>query len=583
MSYLDLVNSPDDLKKMGLNEMQSLAGEIRKAILNRDSKIGGHVGPNLGIVETAIALHYVFDSPRDKIVWDVSHQCYPHKMLTGRKQGFLTDEGMAKISGYTNQDESEHDFFKVGHTSTSVSLACGLAKARNLLKQKHNVIAVIGDGSLSGGEAMEGFNNAAVLNSNIIIIVNDNEMSIAENQGGLYKNLRLLRETKGLAECNMFKALGFEYLYVDDGNNLPEMIEVLKKIKDVEVPTVLHIHTLKGKGYELAEKYKEQWHWSVPFEIGTGRPAFEMTGENYNDITYNYLQEKIAKDKSIVVINAATPGVFGLSSERRAELGEHFIDVGIAEEHGVAFTSALAKGGCKPIFMVMSSFVQRTYDQLSQDLALNENPAVVLVGWGGISGADMTHLCTFDIPLISNIPNLVYLAPVSVEEYMAMLDWAVEQKRYSVVIRMPNKLLHDEKFVADDYSKINTYKVMQKGEKVAIVAAGSFYGLGLEVAEKLAQQGIVPTIINPRYLTGIDEKCLCNLEKDHSLVITLEDGEVDGGFGEKVTRFYGAQNMKVLNFGARKEFSDRVDVKELYQRYHLTSEQIVEDIKDFIR
>lgn len=580
MSYLDLVNSPDDLKKMNMDEMKVLADEIRQAILNRDSKIGGHVGPNLGIVETTIALHYVFDTPRDKIVWDVSHQCYPHKILTGRKEGFLTAEGMAKISGYTNQDESEHDFFKVGHTSTSVSLACGLAKARDLLKQKHNVIAVIGDGSLSGGEAMEGFNNAAVLDSNIIIIVNDNEMSIAENQGGLYKNLRLLRETKGQAECNMFKALGFEYLYVDDGNNLADMIAVLKKAKDVKVPLVLHVHTLKGKGYELAEKNKEQWHWNFPFDINTGKTAFDMSGENYNDITYDYLEKKIAKDKSIVVVNAATPGVFGLSPECRAKLGKNFVDVGIAEEHGVAFTSALAKGGCKPIFMVMSSFVQRTYDQLSQDLALNENPAVVLVGWGGISGADMTHLCTFDIPLISNIPNLVYLAPVSVEEYSAMLEWAVEQKKYSVVIRMPNRLVHEKNFVADDYSLINKYRIMQKGEKTAIIAAGNFYGLALEVAGKMADK---PTIINPRYLTGVDEKCLEDLEKNHSLVITLEDGEIDGGFGEKIARFYGPKNMKVLNFGAKKEFSDRVNVKELYERYHLTPELIVANIEKMLK
>ena len=359
MSYLDLVNSPDDLKKMNMDEMKVLADEIRQAILNRDSKIGGHVGPNLGIVETTIALHYVFDTPRDKIVWDVSHQCYPHKMLTGRKEGFLTAEGMAKISGYTNQDESEHDFFKVGHTSTSVSLACGLAKARDLLKQKHNVIAVIGDGSLSGGEAMEGFNNAAVLDSNIIIIVNDNEMSIAENHGGLYKNLHLLRETKGQAECNMFKALGFEYLYVDDGNNLADMIAVLKKVKDVKVPLVLHIHTLKGMGYELAEKNKEQWHWNFPFDIKTGKTAFEMPEENYNDITYDYLEKKIAKDKSIIVVNAATSGVFGLSPERRAKLGENFVDVGIAEEHAVTFAAGLSaqavpEGAILPLLIAYS-------------------------------------------------------------------------------------------------------------------------------------------------------------------------------------------------------------------------------------
>lgn len=578
MSYLDQINSPADLKKLNVSQMQTLASEIRHAILNRDSTVGGHVGPNLGIVETAIALHYVFNSPQDKIVWDVSHQCYPHKLLTGRKEGFLTAEGMQKISGYTNQDESEHDFFKVGHTSTSVSLACGLAKARNLRHEKHNVIAVIGDGSLSGGEALEGFSNAAVLNSNIIIILNDNEMSIAENHGGLYNNLRLLRETDGKAECNMFKALGFDYHYVADGNSLEAMIDILNQTKDTDKPTVIHIHTLKGKGYALAEQNKEPWHWSVPFNLEDGSPKWNMSGENYNDITYNYLLEKIKNDPSIVAVNAGTPGVFGLNAERRKVLGEHFVDVGIAEEHGVAFTSALAKGGCKPIFMVMSSFIQRTYDQLSQDLALNNNPAVILVAWGGISGADMTHLCSFDISMVSNIPNLVYLAPTTVEEYLAMLDWGLEQNKHPVVIRMPKEIVHTTAGVDKNYDNLNTYQTAAQGKDVAIIAAGSFFKLGQQVAEELKKHSLTPTLINPRYLTGVDKSCLEKLKAEHKLVITLEDGELDGGFGEKVTRFYGPYEMKVLNYGSFKEFTDRADLTNLYNRYHLTVKQIVDDI-----
>ncbi len=578
MSYLEQINSPADLKKLNVSQMQTLASEIRDAILNRDSTVGGHVGPNLGIVETAIALHYVFNSPRDKIIWDVSHQCYPHKLLTGRKEGFLTVEGMQKISGYTNQDESEHDFFKVGHTSTSVSLACGLAKARNLRGEKHNVIAVIGDGSLSGGEALEGFSNAAVLNSNIIIILNDNEMSIAENHGGLYTNLCLLRETDGKAECNMFKALGFDYHYVADGNSLEAMIDVLNKTKDTNRPTVIHIHTLKGKGYALAEQDKEPWHWSVPFNLKDGSPKWNMSGENYNDITYDYLLKKIKNDPTIVAVNAGTPGVFGLNAERRKVLGEHFVDVGIAEEHGVAFTSALAKGGCKPIFMVMSSFIQRTYDQLSQDLALNNNPAVILVAWGGISGADMTHLCSFDISMISNIPNLVYLAPTTVEEYFAMLDWGLEQNKHPVVIRMPKEIVHTTANVDKNYDNLNTYQTAAQGKDVAIIAAGSFFGLGQQVSEELKKHNLTPTLINPRYLTGVDKSCLEKLKAEHKLVITLEDGELDGGFGEKVSRFYGPSEMKVLNYGSFKEFTDRADLTDLYNRYHLTVKQIVDDI-----
>lgn len=578
MTYIEKLNNPTDLKKLSVDEMEILATEIRDAILNRNSIMGGHVGPNLGIVETAIALHYVFESPKDKIVWDVSHQCYPHKILTGRKDGFLTKEGMSQISGYTNQDESEHDLFKIGHTSTSVSLACGLAKARDLKNEKHNVIAILGDGALSGGEALEGLSNAAVLNSNIIVILNDNEMSIAENHGGLYTNLRLLRETNGQADCNLFKALGFEYYYISDGNSLKDMIDILNQVKNTNKPTLIHIHTLKGKGYKIAEENKETWHWSMPFNLTDGTSKFSFEGENYNDITYNYLQQQIEKDKSVVIVNAGTPGVFGLNETRRKELGDNYVDVGIAEEHAVAFSSALAKGGCKPVFMVMSSFVQRTYDQLSQDLALNNNPAVILVAWGGISGADMTHLCTFDIPLISNIPNIVYLAPTSVEEYLSMLDWGLKQNKHPVVIRIPRIIIHSTETIDTDYSILNVYKTVLSGEKVAIIGAGNFLELGKQVVENLKEKNITPTLINPRYLTGIDEKCLNALKEKHQLVITLEDGELDGGFGEKISRFYGNDNMKVLNYGSLKEFTDRTDVQILYQKYRLTPAQITEDI-----
>lgn len=578
MSYLDNINSPADVKKLNLKELEALAEEIRSAILNRDSKIGGHVGPNLGIVETTIALHYVFNSPEDKIVYDVSHQSYPHKILTGRKNGFLTDEGMRKISGYTTPAESEHDHFIVGHTSTSVSLACGLAKARDLKGEKHNVIAVIGDGSLSGGEALEGFDNAAVLNSNIIIIVNDNEMSIAENHGGLYGNLRLLRQTGGKAECNMFKALGFDYRYLEEGNDIAKLTSLMKEVKDTDKPTVLHIHTEKGKGYKPAEEHKETWHWSVPFDIASGNPTVDLSGENYNSITVNYLQEKIAKDKKVVLINAGTPGAIGMTPDMRQKFGRNFVDVGIAEEHGVAMASALAKGGCKPVFWVLSSFVQRTYDQLSQDLALNKNPAVILIGWNGISGGDATHLGTFDIPLISNIPNLVYLAPTTKEEYLSMLDWGIEQTSHPVVIRIPSTVVHAEKETEKTFEQLNIYKVEQQGSKVALIAAGSFFELGRRAAAKLAEQGITATLVNPRYLTGLDENLLNNLKADHKIVATLEDGELDGGFGEKIARFYGDSNMKVLNFGAQKEFTDRVPVEELYKRYHLTPELIADDI-----
>ena len=579
---LETINSPKDIKKLSLAELQQLAQEIREGILNRDSLIGGHVGPNLGIVETIIALHYVFDTPKDKIVYDVSHQCYPHKMLTGRWKGFFDAEEMRKISGYTNPNESEYDNFIVGHTSTSVSLATGLAKARDLRGEHHKVIALIGDGSLSGGEALEGFSNAAVLNSNILIIVNDNEMSIAENHGGIYTNLRLLRETNGTAECNMFKAWGFEYRYVADGNNQENMIKVLQELKDVKKPTVLHIHTLKGKGYAPAEENKERWHWSLPFDRKTGEITADISGENYSDITYDFLYARHQQDKNMVVISAGTPGAYGLNPERRASFGENYIDVGIAEEQAVAMASALAKGGCRPVFMVYSSFLQRTYDQLSQDLALNNNPAVILVFSAGISGMDATHLGSFDIPLVANIPNIVYLAPTGKEEYLAMLNWGLKQNEHPVVIRVPLAVTKGGK-AEESYGDLNRYQLVKQGSKVAVLALGSFFELGESVVAELKVQGIDATLVNPRYITGVDEKLLMELAKNHQVVATLENGELDGGFGEKIASFYGASKVKVLNFGAKKEFTDRVPYAELMKRYHLTPEQIIADIMNVLK
>ncbi len=575
---LDKVYSADDVKKLSFDEMKSLAGEIRELIIKKVNTTGGHMGPNLGIVEATIAMHYVFNSPVDKFVFDVSHQCYPHKILTGRKEGFTNPDKYNVYTGYTAPEESEHDLFKVGHTSTSVSLACGVAKARDLKGEKGNVIALIGDGSLSGGEALEGLNNAGAMNSNIIIIVNDNDMSIAENQGGLYDNLKLLRETNGQAECNFFKSLGFEYLYVAEGNNVEKLVEAFEKVKDTKCPIVVHIKTLKGCGLAQAEENKEAFHWILPGTLDEDKGSVDFV-ENYTSLTRQYILDKAKEDKTVIAVNAGTPGVFGFDKEFRNSLGVQYTDVGIAEEHGVAYCSALAKGGAKPIFAVMSSFVQRTYDQISQDLCLNNSPVTMLIYWGGISGADATHLCTFDIPLISNIPNMVYLAPANKEEYLAMLDWSLEQTEKPVAIRVPNvELISTGVEDKTDYSVVK-FKVVEQGEKVAILALGNFFELGREVKEQL---GINATLINPCFMTDIDEELLESLKANHSVVVTLEDGELDGGFGEKITRFYGNSDMKVLNYGAKKEFTDRVPLEELYIRYRLTKELIAEDVKNLI-
>lgn len=580
LMILDKVNTPDDLKKLSVGEMEHLSGEIRDLIMKKVNTTGGHFGPNLGIVETTVALHYVFNSPVDKIVFDVSHQCYPHKILTGRKEGFTDPDKYSKYTGYTAPEESAHDLFKIGHTSTSVSLATGLAKARDVKGGKENIIALIGDGSLTGGEALEGLNNAAVLGSNIIVIVNDNDMSIAENQGGICAHLTYLRQTHGLGENNFFKSLGFDYHFVENGHDFNSLISTFQKVKDANHPVLIHIHTIKGKGYAEAETNKEPFHWILPGTLDK-KDAPAARQETYETITADFILDKYRKDKSVVAITPATPGVSGFTKEFRAELGKNYVDVGIAEQHAVAFASGLAKNGARPILSVMSSFIQRTYDQLSQDLALNNNPAVILIHWAGITGMDATHLTKYDIPLICNIPNLVYLAPVNKEEYLAMLDWATTQSEKSVVIRVPfmDVVSSGEKDTTD-YSKLNKYQVVEKGSDVAILGLGNFFHLGVKVKNMLKEKmGVDATLINPKFITGVDKELLDSLKSDHKVVITLEDGALEGGFGEKIASYLASSDLKVLNFGADKEFTDRVPVEELYERYHLTPELIVEDIK----
>lgn len=577
--YIEKINGPEDVKKLNIEEMTALAEEMRHALLKRASIHGGHFGPNFGMVEAIIALHYVFESPKDKMVFDVSHQTYPHKMLTGRKDAYLYEEHYDDVTGYSCPQESEHDHFTIGHTSTSISLACGLAKARDLRGESANVIAIIGDGSLSGGEALEGMDFAAELDSNMIIVVNDNDMSIAENHGGLYSNLKLLRETNGQAECNLFKAMGLDYVYVDHGNDLRELIGAFKQVKDSKKPVVVHINTLKGKGYKPAEEHKEEWHWHLPFDIETGKSHFPEV-EDYSSVTCEYLIEKMKKDPTVVAITSGTPTILGFTQEKRKQAGRQFVDVGIAEETAVALASGIAKGGGKPIYGVYSSFIQRTYDQISQDLCIDGNPATIVVYTGSVFGmTDVTHLGLQDIPMLSNIPGLVYLAPTTKEEYLSMLDWSVEQKEMPVAIKLPGgDMISDGREVKKDWSQLNTYEVTEKGSKIALIGLGTFYFLALQTAEMLEKKGIHVTVINPYYITGLDEGLLEKLKADHDTVVTLEDGILNGGFGEKIARFYGSSDMKVYNYGLKKEFLDRYDVNEVLKENHLTAEQIVNDV-----
>lgn len=585
--YLEKINSPEDVKNLSINEMNELSSEIRQVLLKKLSEHGGHIGPNLGIVELTIALHHVFNSPQDKIVYDVSHQSYIHKMLTGRREAFINSEKYDDVSGYTNPHESEHDFFNIGHTSTSVSLACGLAKARDLKDEKDNIIAIIGDGSLSGGEAFEGLNNAAEAGTNMIIIVNDNDMSIAENHGGLYKNLKELRDTNGKSECNFFKSMGLDYYYVNDGHDFDQLISVFNKVKDTDHPVVIHIHTIKGKGFELAETNKEQWHWGMPFVLETGDSKFPMgDAEDYGDLTAKYLLNEMKQDPTVAVITSGTPGVLGFSPERRAEAGRQFIDVGIAEEHAVALASGMAANGGKPVYGVYSTFLQRTYDQISQDLCINSNPAVILVTLASVYGMnDVTHLGLYDIGMMSNIPNLVYLAPTCKEEYFAMLKWSMNQQDHPVAIRIPALgVINSGNEDNTDYSELNKYQVTKEGKDVAVIALGDFYQLGQSLVEKLSiENGVESTLINPKYITGLDEELLETLKKEHKLVITLEDGILEGGFGEKIARYYGSSDVKVLNYGIKKEFLDRYVPDVLMKKNRLTTKQMAEDIMKILK
>lgn len=576
---LEKIQSPKDVKVLSMPQLHELAQEIRDGILNRDSNIGGHVGPNLGIVETTIAMHYVFNCPEDKFVFDVSHQSYPHKMLTGRAFGYYDNNRFQEVSGYSSPAESpKYDQFELGHTSTSISLASGLQKARDIKGTKENIVVLIGDGSLSGGEALEGLDEVGELGTGIIIIVNDNEMSIAENHGGLYKNLALLRETNGKAECNLFRAMGLDYKYVADGNDVETLIKTFQEVKDIDHPIVVHIHTEKGKGYAPAEQNKEPWHWSMPFDIETGKPKVEGGSEDYGNMTAEYLLEEMKKDKHLVAVTSGTPTVAGFFKNRREEAGAQHVDVGIAEEQAVAMISGMAKGGIRPVYNVYSTFIQRTYDQIAQDLCINGNPAVINVFCASLYGMnDITHIGFYDIPMLSNIPNLVYLAPTCWEEYKAMMAWGIQQTAHPVAIRVPGgAVTHSDEQFDEDYSELNRFKMTHKGSKVAIVALGAFYGLGKQVAALLKEQkGIDATLINPRYITGLDEEMLESLKADHEKVITLEDGALEGGFGEKIARFYGDSDMRTLCFGIKKGLYDRYDYQQLAKDNELTPEQIV--------
>lgn len=577
---LEKITDAKDLKQLNRAQLHTLVDEARTALLNKISQHGGHNGPNLGVVEMTVALHRVFNSPVDKLVFDISHQTYIHKMLTGRAQAFLDPAHFDDVSGYTNPKESEHDLFTVGHTSTSLALANGIAVARDLKQENYNVVALIGDGSLSGGLAFEGLNNIAEQNSNIIVIVNDNDQSIADNFGGLYRNLKALRESNGQAKDNFFQSLGFEYHYLDEGNDLDALIDLFESVKDVDHPVLLHVHTVKGKGFKFAEENREKFHAGGPFSLETGEYVKRGTGaKTYSNLTTEFLWDKMQKDKTVVAVNAGTPMML-FNPEQRKQLGKQFIDVGIAEQQAATMTAGLAKNGAKPVWVVNSTFMQRSYDQVSHDSALNDLPGTILVYNASVNGMnDESHLGIFDIPFLSHIPNLVYLAPTNQEEYLAMLDWSLEQTIHPVAIRVPvGPLRSTGKADTTDYNQLYQNEVVQAGSKVAVMGVGNFFGLAEEVIAALAKENIQATLINPKFISGVDETLLTELTNNHQLVVTLEDGITDGGYGQTVASFLGNTDVKVQNYGLDKAFHDRYVASELLAENGITVENIVKNI-----
>ena len=584
--YLEQIHSPSDIKGYTPAQRRALAAEMRAALITRASSVGGHIGPNLGVIEATIALHTVFDAPTDKIIYDVSHQCYPHKMLTGRAAAYLDPTHYGEVSGFTNTEESPYDHFNIGHTSTSISLATGLAKARDLAGRSENVVAFIGDGALSGGEALEGLNVAGEMRSNLIIILNDNDWSISENHGGMYEMLRRLRETNGTGADNLFRAMGLDYRYVADGNDTEALIAAFAAVKDSQKPVVIHIHTQKGKGLSFAEDDPEDWHRHAPFHTESGAVKHPSAPDPCLAATVDFVLAEAKRNPNFVYLSAGIVGGIGLTPAERAELGAQYVDVGIAEEHAVAMASGLARGGARPVFGTYSTFYQRTYDQMAQDVCINRSPAVFLVTGASLyRSTDVTHLGFYDISIFSHVPNLVFLAPTSIEEHLAVLRWAIAQTEHPVMIRTPLGGYAESPYpVRADYSALHRSIVVTEGAEVALIGVGNFAALATAAAEELARDGIHATVVNPLYLSGLDEALLTRLKEKHRLIVTIEDGILDGGFGEKVAAFYGVdRDVEVKSYGLPKAFFNRYDPAALARAHHLTAPQIAADVRVRLR
>ncbi|WP_455237437.1 1-deoxy-D-xylulose-5-phosphate synthase [Veillonella sp.] len=576
------IQIPSDLRDCSIAELEVIAQHIRNLIIHRTSHIGGHIGSSLGATDIIVALHHVFGTDNAQFVFDISHQSYAHKILTGRHQGFIDENQFHTVSGYSNPDESTHDPFHLGHSSTSLSLACGLMIGRDLQHGTHPIIAMIGDGALSGGEAYEALNHLATMSSQCLIIINDNDQSIAENHGGLYKHLQQLRETNGESSNNIFKALGFSYRYVDDGNSLEPLIHALKNCKDETTPTVLHIHTTKGYGYDKAISNPEGFHNPSGFDIDTGETKKRYTN-SYESIVAKQLIETLDQNKAACIVTAATPGGFCLTKDIREKLGAQYIDVGIAEEHATTLLAGIAHNGGTPILPIYSTFLQRAYDQIINDLCINNSNALILVYRASIYGnKDMTHLGFNDITMLGNMPNLMYLAPTTVEELESSIRYGLEHHNHPIAIRIPVGTPINDTAQSNTIDKpVTSYDITQSGNTIAIIGVGNFYHKAVELSYAIREAThMSPTIVKPLCISSLDTHTLNELTKDHHIVITLEDGELEGGYGQKIASYYGKTSMKVLNYGISKQFYDRYKPEDVLQQNHLDFEHILDDIRN---
>ncbi len=605
-NLLEQINSPKDLKKLTLEEKETLSQEIRDLIIDVTSKNGGHVASNLGVVELTIALHSIFDTPKDKIVWDVGHQCYVHKILTGRREEFQNIRKLGGISGFPKICESEYDNFNTGHSSTSISIATGMARARDILNENYEVVAVIGDGSLTGGMALEALNDAGSSKANVKVILNDNEMSISKNVGGIPLYLSKMRTKTGYTRSNRkikaivnkipyigkpiisfahytkqiikravfrnmyFEDIGFTYLGPVDGHDIKKLEDILERSKKINGPVLIHVVTKKGKGYKLAEENPDKFHGISAYDKETGEVK---KSKNYSKVFGEKLVKMASEDKRIVAVTAAMRDGTGLK-EFAEKFPDRFFDVGIAEQHALGLIAGMARAGLKPVLPIYSSFLQRGYDQIIHDIALSGIPVTVCIDRAGIVGNDgETHQGIFDLSFLSSIPNIVIMAPKNFEELDKMLEFGVNLDK-PVFIRYPRGG-ENFSFESTEDIELGKAEIVQEGTDLSIIAIGNMVGRAEEVASLLPEKSV--EIINARFLKPLDEETILNSIRKTGYCITIEDNLLKGGLGSAVVEAVNKsdiQDVKIKSFGYDDTFVEHGTVKELEDKYGLSAEKI---------